>query len=376
MAVTNVPGSPVPLYAFGALLREIHPVLPLLADHAVGIAALSYNGQVTFGINADASSTPDIDVLARGIAEGLEELRALLPDATKIAGCEPLTERDGAADRRRQRGHAVDGFWSDRVMSEMIDWDIGHYEQMAVELEPVAEHVVSLAHVQRGERVVDLATGTGNAALLAAGAGALVTGLDTARRLIDVARGRAVTEGVEASFVVGDMQALPFDDGSFDVALSVFGLIFAADASRAFDEMIRVLRPAGRALFSVWVPAGPIDAMVATFGRALAAATGHRPHRFAWHDADAVGGLAARHRAHVQIHEGQLCITAASPEAYLEANEQQHPVSVAGRPVLERAGTYSQVRDEALRILRQGNEDPQAFRVSSPYRVIEVHRPG
>jgi SAM-dependent methyltransferase len=261
-------------------------------------------------------------------------------------------------------------------MSEMLEWDIGHYEEMAVELEPVAEHVVSLADVQRGERVVDLATGTGNAALLAAGAGALVTGLDAGRRLIDAARGRAVTEGVEASFVVGDIQALPFDDGSFDVALSGFGLIFAADATGAFDEMIRVLRPAGRALFSVWVPAGPIDAIVATFGRAVAAAIGRRPHRFAWHDAAAVGGLAARHRAHVQIHEGQLCITAASPEAYLEANEQQHPVSVAGRPVLERAGTYSQVRSEALRILRHDNEDPQAFRVSSPYRVIEVHRSG
>jgi ubiquinone/menaquinone biosynthesis C-methylase UbiE len=257
----------------------------------------------------------------------------------------------------------------------MIDWDIGHYEQMALELGPVAEHVVSLAHLRRGERVVDLATGTGNAALLAAGAGAIATGVDTAPRLIDVARSRAVAEGVDASFVVGDIQALPFDDGSFDVALSVFGLIFAADPSRAFDEMIRVLGPAGRALFSVWVPAGPINAMVATFGRAVAAATGRRPPHFAWHDADAVAGLASSHRAHLQIHEAQLCITAASPEAYLEANEQQHPVSIAGRPVLERAGTYNQVRSEALRILRQGNEDPHGFRVSSPYRVIEVHRP-
>ena len=80
VVVTNVPGAPVPLYAFGALLCELHPVLPLLADHAVGIVALSYNGQVTFGINADASSMPDVDVLARGIAAGLEELHALLPE--------------------------------------------------------------------------------------------------------------------------------------------------------------------------------------------------------------------------------------------------------------------------------------------------------
>jgi diacylglycerol O-acyltransferase len=86
VAVTYVPGSPTPLYAFGGLLRELHPVLPLPADHTVGVAALSYNGQVTFGITADASSTPDIDVLARAIADGLEELRALLPDATTTAG--------------------------------------------------------------------------------------------------------------------------------------------------------------------------------------------------------------------------------------------------------------------------------------------------
>jgi SAM-dependent methyltransferase len=261
----------------------------------------------------------------------------------------------------------------DSVTSEMVDWGIGRYEQTAAELAPVAEHVISLADLARGERVVDLATGTGNAALLAARAGAVVTGLDAASRLIDVARGRAVTEGVDASFVVGDVEALPCDDDSFDVALSVFGLIFAANANRAFDEMIRVLRPSGRALFSVWVPAGPIDAMVGTFGRAIAAATGSSRNRFAWHDPAAVGELASRHGAQVQIHEGQLHITGASPEAYLEAGEQHHPMSIAGRAALERAGTYGQVRDEALAILRQGNEDPQAFRVSSPYRVIEVH---
>jgi diacylglycerol O-acyltransferase len=106
VAITNVPGAPVPLYAFGAPLRELYPVLPLLADHAVGIAALSYNGQVTFGITADASSMPDVDVLARGIAGGLEELRALLPRDGEAGRSEPATERDDVSDRRRQRGTA------------------------------------------------------------------------------------------------------------------------------------------------------------------------------------------------------------------------------------------------------------------------------
>jgi len=77
VTITNVPGPQVPLYAFGAQLREVHPVVPLAAEHTVGIAIFSYNGLVTFGVIADSESTPDIDVLAHGIDEGIDELLAL-----------------------------------------------------------------------------------------------------------------------------------------------------------------------------------------------------------------------------------------------------------------------------------------------------------
>lgn len=80
VTITNVPGQQQPLYAFGSLMREIHPFVPLAAEHAVGIAIFSYNGSVTFGISADSESTPDIDVLAYGIESGLDELRALVRD--------------------------------------------------------------------------------------------------------------------------------------------------------------------------------------------------------------------------------------------------------------------------------------------------------
>src|SRR5690242_8366357 len=137
----------------------------------------------------------------------------------------------------------------------MIDWGQGSYELIAPELAPVAEHVISLAQLNTGDRVLDIGTSTGNVALLAAGAAAAVTGVDTSRRLIEVARARAAEAGAEISLAVGDAQALPFHDGSFDVALSVFGVIFAADADRAFGELMRVLTSDGRALVSVWVPA-------------------------------------------------------------------------------------------------------------------------
>lgn len=256
----------------------------------------------------------------------------------------------------------------------MIDWGTGEYEHTAAELEPVAEHVVSLAALQRGERVLDIACGTGNAALLAAHQGAVVSGIDAAPRLIQVARERAAKAGLAATFVTGDAQQLPFDDHDFDVALSVFGLIFADDPDRAFGELVRVVRPGGRAFVSAWVPAGPIDAMLGVFARAIAAATGRTMRRFAWHDREAVAELAARHGAEVRFHDGRLASVAASPEEYLAANEERHPRSLAGRPLLEQAGTYAAARSEALAVLRQGNEDPERFRVTSPYRVIEVRR--
>jgi hypothetical protein len=84
VTITNVPGPQLPLYAFGSELREVYPVVPLAAAHAVGIAIFSYNGLVTFGVIADTESTPDVDVLAGGIEAGLQELLALMPSSHTI----------------------------------------------------------------------------------------------------------------------------------------------------------------------------------------------------------------------------------------------------------------------------------------------------
>jgi diacylglycerol O-acyltransferase / wax synthase len=77
VTVTNVPGPPVPLYAMGAKLREIYPLVPIAADHAVGIAVMSYNGKIVFGVNADRDTVPDMDELVDGIRKSLAELRRL-----------------------------------------------------------------------------------------------------------------------------------------------------------------------------------------------------------------------------------------------------------------------------------------------------------
>jgi len=255
----------------------------------------------------------------------------------------------------------------------MPDWGLGRYEITAAVLEPVAQRVVAMSKLVQGDQALDIACGTGNAAIVAARSGAKVTGLDQAPRLIEVALQRAAAEGLDISFVVGDAEQLELADNSFDVAFSIFGMIFCPDPKRAFAEMIRVLRRGGRGFLSVWLPVGAIDEMVGIFTRAVNAATGQTgpPSGLEWSDKDAIQSLAISHDATATFHEGELQFVAESPEAYFESI-QDHPMSVGMKPLLEHAGTAASTSAEALKVLRSGNEDPDAFRVTSRYRIIEV----
>jgi hypothetical protein len=85
VTVTNVPGPQMTLYALGARLREIIPLVPLAADHAVGVAIFSYDGTVVFGVNAAADAVPDLDVLRDGIAAEIDALRSLAARAGVVA---------------------------------------------------------------------------------------------------------------------------------------------------------------------------------------------------------------------------------------------------------------------------------------------------
>jgi SAM-dependent methyltransferase len=262
----------------------------------------------------------------------------------------------------------------DRDTFAMVDWGAGAYETTAAELEPVAATVVDRAGLAPGDDVLDLACGTGNVAMLAAAGGARVVAVDSAPRLLGVARTRAQEAGVELDLREGDLLALPLDDASVDVVLSVFGVIFAADPVEALREVARVLRPGGRALLTAWVPAGPIDAMLGELNRIVRRITGAQSReRFAWSDPAAVGAVGAEANLTMEsTTAAQLAICGSSPEAYL-AGGQEHPMSLAVRPIIKQASAESEVRDAMLAVLREANEDPNGFLVHSPY-VLHVLR--
>jgi len=157
------------------------------------------------------------------------------------------------------------------------------------------------------------------------------------------------------------------------VVLSVFGVIFAKDAARAPRELARVLRPAGRALFTAWIPAGPIDAMLTEIGRVVGRITSVAPpKRFPWSDPEAVASLAAEAGLALgATTRAELPIRAASPEAYFAAG-QEHRMALAVRPLIERAGAGDELREAATSVLREANEDADGFLVHSPYVVHEL----
>jgi SAM-dependent methyltransferase len=117
-----------------------------------------------------------------------------------------------------------------------------------------AAKLVKFAEVAAGQRVLDVACGTGVVALTAARLGARTSGLDLSPALLDRARQNASIAAVDVDFVEGDAEALPYPDASFDTVLSQFGHIFAPRPEAAAKEMLRVLKSGGRLAFSAWPP--------------------------------------------------------------------------------------------------------------------------
>lgn len=143
-----------------------------------------------------------------------------------------------------------------------------HYAEDVVPLfEGFAEEALRLAEVTQASRVVDVASGPGTLALLAANAGARVSALDFSPEMIQLLRTRASEAGLIGMGIrVGDGMALPFEDASFDAAFSMFGLMFFPDRARGFSELHRVLRPGGRAVVSSWQDFAKVPELAAAFG--------------------------------------------------------------------------------------------------------------
>jgi len=148
-----------------------------------------------------------------------------------------------------------------------IMWSLGDFARAGAEQVLVGELLCRAIDVHPGQRVLDVAAGSGNAALAAARRGAQVTATDFVPRLLQAAARRAQAEGLELETREADAQSLPFSEGAFDVVLSTFGVMFAPDQTRAAAELLRVCRPGGRIGLTAWTPASVMAATQAIAGR-------------------------------------------------------------------------------------------------------------
>jgi ubiquinone/menaquinone biosynthesis C-methylase UbiE len=150
---------------------------------------------------------------------------------------------------------------------QQATWASGDYHMIGTQILLSSELLIESLDVHAGDRVLDVATGSGNAALAAARRGCTVIGIDYVPELLDRARLRAAAEGVVVEFIEGDAEALPFEDASFDVVASVFGAMFAPDQDQTARELARVCRPGGRIGLVAHTPDGFIGNLFKVIAR-------------------------------------------------------------------------------------------------------------
>lgn len=153
-------------------------------------------------------------------------------------------------------------------------WSSGDFGKIAKSYEPGAVEFVTRLNIQPNEQVLDVACGTGNLAIPAARSGAQVTGIDIAPNLVEQAQAWAHTEGLTIRFEEGNVEQMPYADGSFDTVVTMFGAMFAPRPAATATELVRVTRAGGRIVMANWTPDGFIGQMFKIMGKHVSPAPG------------------------------------------------------------------------------------------------------
>jgi SAM-dependent methyltransferase len=185
---------------------------------------------------------------------------------------------------------------------QQATWASGDFAVVGTTLQIVGETLAEAVDIRAGERVLDVAAGNGNATLAAARRFAEVTSTDYVPALLEKSAARARAEGLEVSYQVADVEALPFADATFEVALSTFGVMFAPQHAKSAAELLRVICPGGRIGLANWTPEGFIGQLFKVVGTYLPPPAGLRspalwgtePHMVELFGADATSIRAER----------------------------------------------------------------------------------
>lgn len=254
-------------------------------------------------------------------------------------------------------------------------WASGDYPAVAAELIPqLGPALVRASGIRPGDRVLDVAAGSGNAAIPAAALGAVVTASDLTPELLDAGRRIADDRGVELEWAEADAEALPFADDSYDAVLSCVGAMFAPRHQAVADELVRVCRPGGTIAMINWTPTGFIGSMFATikpFAPPPAPGAGAPP---LWGDEEYVRDLFGEAVSSLTMRRQTILMShSATPAEFREYWKRTYgPVIAAYRFNQDRPERVAELDREFLAFLKRWNRTVEPGKTLYPAEYLLV----
>lgn len=249
-------------------------------------------------------------------------------------------------------------------------WAGGDYAAVAARIVSIAENLVDAADLRAGESVLDVATGSGNAAIAAARCDCDVTGVDYVPELLERGRQRAAAEGLEVRYGDGDAEALPFPDASFDAVISVVGVMFAPDQERSASELLRVCRPGGTIALANWAPDSFIGAMFRTMSKHVPPPPGVKPPGL-WGTEERIRELLGGGTASLAMRRRTFTFRYRSAAEFVEFFATNYGPALAALGTLDGAGQQA-LRDDLANLALEHNRYETATPVAIPSDYLEV----
>jgi len=232
--------------------------------------------------------------------------------------------------------------------------------------------VVTELDIAAGQDVLDVATGNGNAAIAAAGRGARVVGLDLVPELLEAAARRAEETGMDVQWIVGDADALPFDEDSFDRVTSIFGVIFAFDHRGAAAELVRVARPRSAIGIAAWTPEG-VNGQIFEAITSFVSAPPSAQNPMRWGEEDYARGLFAEFDVEVGFQRRTVDTVWASSEAWVDHQASNLGPMMGMKAALEEEGSWAEARAALVKLYERHNQSGDgSLRAPAEYLLVTV----
>ena len=253
---------------------------------------------------------------------------------------------------------------------QQATWASGDYAVVGTTLQIVGETLCEAMDLRSGSRVLDVAAGNGNATLAAARRWCDVTSTDYVPALLERGRRRAEADGYNIHFQEADAENLPFEDASFDVVLSTFGVMFTPNQERAAAEMLRVAKPGGKIGLANWTPAGFVGQIFKCIGKQLPPPAGVKPAA-RWGTEAGLQDLFGD-KATIQTSKRDFVFRYRSPEHFLEVFRTYYGPIHKAFGALDAAGQAA-LQDDLMALMTQMNRgDDGTLAVPSEYLEIVI----